>query len=444
MTGPATYTATFSTTVNQYTITWSVNGVETTSQVAYGETPAYDGTPTKPEDETNTYTFAGWDPEIASVTGPATYTATFTPVPKPATVMSIALQTNAVDTVRNGTLAATSATGKDVTVKAMIGLSGQGAAPAVTASPDGTVSVADGIATATFATNWNAGVEWTLTSGAKTLVGKTYAKGEAEWFTTNAADVVAVENLGFGDTCPVGVKPAESTATNEAVRIEARIAVTSSGSSEPPALDAIEDARGGFAVVNYEYVAFNGDAWVGLFGVTPIDGEVDLLMVADMAGETPTVRYYVDGVSLWTTNSTPDARVYAVPLKQVQEGNNTLQAVGFSSAEIVKSAVVAEYDVSYVAAIGNNAYATEAVAVAAVDAADKTDSNNPVILEILKADFVGNITLAAGESLKIDTTNGTYIGTVSTSAPASKVKAVTAGNITTYTVVITPTYFIID
>lgn len=68
--------------VELYTVTWkNYNGnvLETDTNVAKGDMPSYDGeTPVKPKDETYTYTFSGWDPEVSAVTGDVEYTAQFT------------------------------------------------------------------------------------------------------------------------------------------------------------------------------------------------------------------------------------------------------------------------------------------------------------------------------------------------------------------------------
>ncbi len=79
-----------------YTVTWkNWNGdvLETDDNVAAGTTPTYDGeVPTKAEDETNTYTFAGWrdgnttyglSDTLPAVSGDVTYTAQFTETAKP-------------------------------------------------------------------------------------------------------------------------------------------------------------------------------------------------------------------------------------------------------------------------------------------------------------------------------------------------------------------------
>ena len=81
VTGAAVYTAVFDSTVNSYTISfinWNDEVLETDTY-QYGVTPAYSGdTPVKEGDAQYSYTFDGWDSEIAEVTGDKTYKAVYT------------------------------------------------------------------------------------------------------------------------------------------------------------------------------------------------------------------------------------------------------------------------------------------------------------------------------------------------------------------------------
>ncbi len=77
--GEAAYTAVFLNTRNSYKVTWKNDDgtVIDTTTVEYGEVPEHEP-PVKENTAEFTYTFAGWQPEVVSVTGEAVYTARFT------------------------------------------------------------------------------------------------------------------------------------------------------------------------------------------------------------------------------------------------------------------------------------------------------------------------------------------------------------------------------
>ncbi len=83
VTGAATYTATFTESARKYDICFiNFDGtVLKNYSLEYGETPEYDGDiPVKPATEQKSFTFNGWDKEIATVTGDQTYSATYSEI----------------------------------------------------------------------------------------------------------------------------------------------------------------------------------------------------------------------------------------------------------------------------------------------------------------------------------------------------------------------------
>ena len=349
------------------------------------------------------------DTPTVSGTMPAeAVTVTVTYTPDAATVISIALNTPTLD--------ATGVSGKNVTVAADVDAQGEGTITVTPTPASGEVTVANDVANATFAADWNAGVEWTLAAdGVAPLTGKSYLKAETQWFSTSAADLATANGTIDQTSTP--------SAEGQQVRIQTRITFGAQGSASAP--DVSVGDRGGISVVNGAFKAYNGSEWVTLTGVTPSDSEVDLLMVADFDGNAQTVRYYIDGKPLYMAVD-GGTDVYAIPLAS---GNAYLTGVGFSDASAVGSAVTAEYDVPYAAAIGTTGYTTF---VAATNALVR---DGTATLELLaNVDPAATINLASGESVKVKA--GSFTGlTVDTDDPSLEVESSTADGVTTYTTV---------
>ena len=77
--GDTTYTATYSVDYTDYTVVFkNYNGtVISTNTYHYGDTVSVPSNPTKPADQTYTYTFKGWDMAVVNCNGNAVYTATY-------------------------------------------------------------------------------------------------------------------------------------------------------------------------------------------------------------------------------------------------------------------------------------------------------------------------------------------------------------------------------
>ncbi len=72
-------------TVNEYKITWIINGAEESTMHKYNTVPSH-ADPVITDDPYYSYEFIGWSPVIGIVTGEATYTAMFEKLPKVYTV----------------------------------------------------------------------------------------------------------------------------------------------------------------------------------------------------------------------------------------------------------------------------------------------------------------------------------------------------------------------
>ena len=80
VTGDAEYTASYTSEVRKYTITWANYDGEVlqTQELSYGDLPEYTGsTPTKPKERAIQYVFKGWDSPIEYVGGDKVYTAQY-------------------------------------------------------------------------------------------------------------------------------------------------------------------------------------------------------------------------------------------------------------------------------------------------------------------------------------------------------------------------------
>ena len=75
--GDITYTAVFDNTYIDYTVTWSVNGNDSSEIYHYGDMPTYKGDTAKESDHSYTYEFKGFDKEIVPVSEDVTYTAVY-------------------------------------------------------------------------------------------------------------------------------------------------------------------------------------------------------------------------------------------------------------------------------------------------------------------------------------------------------------------------------
>ena len=402
---------TLNVTANPYTIIWVVDGKQTETEVEWGETPVFAGSTDKASDAKYDYTFSGWTDgeaqyaagtDLPAVAGEATYTAIYAKTI--GTPLALAVADEKLDST------AVSAADKTATVAA--DLIGAVEGVTVTEASGATVTIDEATATASFSDlAWNQGVEWTMTAqqtaadDAQTaesaeLPGKFYVKPETQWFTATADSLAA---LADGSDAAVGYTAQEASSEGEMVRVHTKVAVPAGGLPQAPETGT---AKVGFAVLQLDgdaapkYYAYGNGVWTPLDGVEPTEGDHDYLAVYDLAAETPTARYYIDGVALYKAVDGGDD-VYALPL-----GNDvtSLKSISFASKEMVKSDIVAEQDVSYVAAVGQTPYTD---AEAAVTAQGKDPAKTMALLK--RNVGIAPVSLGATtEKFVVDYTKGSF------------------------------------
>ncbi len=389
-------TGTFTIISNAFTVIWLAdNGDEIdTTEVEWGETPTH-ADATKASDGKYAYEFAAWTPTPGPVTEATNYVASFTQ--SIATPLALPLANHAVDATVNGSTAS-------------VALSPVGAIDGIafSASP-ATATLDDATGSLSFSgLDWNEAVAWSVSAAqgeaelAETTSnsGKFYVKPETQWFTATTNQLVAV-----ADASDAAVAYTNAVASNEGemVRIHTKVAVPAVGLSAAPAHGS---AKVGFAVLQLDgdaesaYYAFGNGTWTKLSGAKPTEGDHDYLAVYDLAAETPTARYYIDGVALYAAGE-GGAKVYAFPLAS---GTTSLKSISFASKEMVKDDIVAKQDVSYVAAVGQAAYTN------IVDALTAAGTAGEKTLELLKTGVALDpaVTLGSGEKLVVDYAKGTF------------------------------------
>ena len=188
--GDATYTATYTATPIDYTISFYANGEEISAKTYhYGDTIEVPANPTKAADEYNTYEFAGWTPAVPATvdgTGDGIYTATFTATPIDYTVTFVNDDDSVISTATyhyGDTVAVPADPTKDATVSTVYTFAGW--------TPDVAATVAG-----------NATYKATYTTSPRMYTVSVVTKS-----TTDASPVTDTMSVAFGDT-PVLADPA--------------------------------------------------------------------------------------------------------------------------------------------------------------------------------------------------------------------------------------------